>query len=959
MCPLAQHVLRFLLCASLPTLFFAASAPAQEAYYEVPATELKITEGRLPTEQQSVRGRQWRRVRAMVPWAVLDGEGAIYLGSQVGRLNATSARRRGDANAQHNSGAIAVCAPKGKDVTGSLYVPKSDLSGFTRVRFTIAASKATDGAKDNFYLTKEDHYSRLLSRGVPGSGWFRHQMRQAKQARTGTLEAEPISTTDQRRAGRPARGTQLEDTYQILSGGRAVSENLQLDRLLPVAAPQEPTVALDSLPTITVRKMDWKELTKGIDPKLDPTAAYVPADQHVLFFPTFQAVVTMVDEATLNGTPALQLVQPRSEDARSQERYERQLCLSLDVVARTLGDQTIKSVAVTGSDPYLRTGTDVAVLFEAKNRDVLTAFLAAKRLAAVTNQPGCEQVTGKVGDLGYTGAVSTDRSICSYVAVLDNIVVVTNSLAQLRRIQDVHSGTSAAVASLPEYRFFRARYQRDDPEETALLIVTDATIRRWCGPKWRIATSRRTRAAAILAEHQARHLDALVDGTAEPDLIHTKLHVPDLGTLKVTKTGIVSSTYGSLDFQTPISELQFTKVTQAEAESYRRWRNGYQRNWSQFFDPIATRFSIRKQRLAADMTVMPLIASSDYREFMQISSGAAIKPDTGDRHAGTLLHWALAVNVDSAIMRQAGNFVEGMLRSVKGSPFSWLGESIAVYVDEDPFWLELAKAEDKEDFLEEEYYRLPIALRAEVSSSFKLALFLTGVRGFIEQTSPGLTVWKTLKHNEQPYVKISAAEGRNRGIPEKLAIYYAATPEALVLTVNEDVLKRALDRQVAGKQTVASDGGSDDSPKSGKADRRPAAKKLRPWLGESMTLQAGDKFVGAFETIFRDEYEAVMQVRSWANIPILNEWKRRYPDRKPAKLHQTFWQTKLRCPGGGQYVWNPEFQTMESTVYGHPGDPKPGPASPEALRRTTFLNFGLTFENQGLRAIVQIDRRPK
>ena len=67
------------------------------------------------------------------------------------------------------------------------------------------------------------------------------------------------------------------------------------------------------------------------------------------------------------------------------------------------------------------------------------------------------------------------------------------------------------------------------------------------------------------------------------------------------------------------------------------------------------------------------------------------------------------------------------------------------------------------------------------------------------------------------------------------------------------------------------------------------------------------------------------------NIPILNEWKRLFPGEDPVNLHQKIWQTHLISPGGGQYVWNDEWKTMESTVYGHPGQPKDGPARPAAL----------------------------
>ena len=99
-------------------------------------------------------------------------------------------------------------------------------------------------------------------------------------------------------------------------------------------------------------------------------------------------------------------------------------------------------------------------------------------------------------------------------------------------------------------------------------------------------------------------------------------------------------------------------------------------------------------------------------------------------------------------------------------------------------------------------------------------------------------------------------------------------------------------------------------------------------------------------------YRARMQARSWANIPILNEWKRRYPDRDPLALHRQYWGAELRCPGGGTYRWDETFATMASTVYGHPAAPAAGPDVPPALVRWKTANFGLTFEEEGLRSIV-------
>src|SRR5260370_20427069 len=134
-------------------------------------------------------------------------------------------------------------------------------------------------------------------------------------------------------------------------------------------------------PYTTLFRSDWKPLIKDLKPQPDPLAAYVPSDQHALFFPTFSAMTAMIDEADADGTPLLQLLEPRAEDANSRGRYQKQLCLELNEISRLLGPQVIGSVAFTGSAPYLLTGSDVGILFETKSPAVLKAFIAARHTA--------------------------------------------------------------------------------------------------------------------------------------------------------------------------------------------------------------------------------------------------------------------------------------------------------------------------------------------------------------------------------------------------------------------------------------------------------------------------------------------------------------------------------------------------------------------------------------------------
>ena len=54
----------------------------------------------------------------------------------------------------------------------------------------------------------------------------------------------------------------METTYDLFTGGRAISENLQLDRTLPQRAANETPVKIDSLQGITISEIDWNPLIK-------------------------------------------------------------------------------------------------------------------------------------------------------------------------------------------------------------------------------------------------------------------------------------------------------------------------------------------------------------------------------------------------------------------------------------------------------------------------------------------------------------------------------------------------------------------------------------------------------------------------------------------------------------------------------------------------------------------------
>ena len=382
-------------------------------------------------------------------------------------------------------------------------------------------------------------------------------------------------------------------------------------------------------------------------------------------------------------------------------------------------------------------------------------------------------------------ARTTDRSISSCLAVVDGVVLLTSSPWQVEQVGKTIGGRLPRLADAPEYRFFRTRYPRSEGSESGFIVLTDAAIRRWCGPRWRIASSRRVRAASVLAAIQADHLEGLVTGlagtepTPSPEPGKEPALTLDPGHLRMSKTGVVSDIYGSLLFPTPIAEIPLAEVTEAEATTYKAWRDGYQTNWRGYFDPIAIRLAADPgKRLSADLTVMPLIAATDYKPMIELAGKSKIAAGDGDPHPGTLLHAVLAIDVESAVMKSGGNQLAMMTRIPQQLALSWLGHAVAVYLDDDPFLAELAKHADFDDFLIRHADKLPLAVHLQVTDGARLALFLgarvrpssSSLRPICSPTRPASTAAAAMSGPPKSIPMPGAVPGRPAALPSSMRL---------------------------------------------------------------------------------------------------------------------------------------------------------------------------------------------
>ena len=799
-------------------------------------------------------------------------------------------------------------------------------------------------SEEAFLRYRAIRYKWLQELGVPGTAWFRHQVTK-DNIRLAQIRKEPKPSThthNSRAIIRPTRNTELENSMDLFSGGRAISENLQLNRELRLSSDeQNRTIPVSSVAGITIDEIPWKEWMKGEKPLLDPISSILPHDQHALIFPSYSSMLEVMDQANERGTPFLRVSEDRAESARSKEKYSEQLCLPSDELSRILGPKLISSVAITGSDPFIRTGTCFTVIFEARQKQSLLSALALRRMEAHKKNDDSGMVSGKIPQSktsNYQGLTTKDRSIRSFVSSFDNFVVVTNSIDQLTQIAKVFEQKNKSLGSLEEYHFFRQRYPiTPESSEDAFLIVTDSTIRRWCGPEWRIGASRRTRAAAAIAELQARKESGAPLNTKE---------FPELGKVSFINGLVQSTKFGNLAFLKSVNELNIKKITPAEKKAYEFFRDRYQSHWSKYFDPICAQLSIDNGKIKGDLSILPLIGGTDYRQMIQMVGEVKLDSESGDPHPETVLHWVSAIDMNSPRFQQASNFAAIMAPSLGAGAFSWVGESFSFYLDNSPFFKDMQKAflqdgiKGVEDFSEKNFGRIPLGVNVEVRNPFKLTAFLAGLRAWIEQTSPGMTIWSSHSHKGQGYVKIAPGKGlEDRLIKEgsaPIALYYVPSPKLLTISLSENIIQKAIERTLLQREENST---------------LPKAK----WDGMSTAFHASRPIPSLFDLSMGQNVINGLQRKSWNNLHALNEWRIHLKKKDSLKYHQKVWHTDLLCPGGGEYQWNKKFQTYESTVFGHPANPK-SPKNFSLFGKWKAVDFGLSFENDGLRVRANLEK---
>ena len=372
-------------------------------------------------------------------------------------------------------------------------------------------------------------------------------------------------------------------------------------------------------------------------------------------------------------------------------------------------------------------------------------------------------------------------------------------------------GVHPLPGSIPERR----------PSETAFLVLTDATIRRWCGPS----------GALRLAEDACRSRprgaagQEIANGGAKEGLIETQLGAVG-GVVPMSERGPYPRRTAPSTSSRPLPS-SISKVSKEEAAAYERFR----REVPAELAPVlrsGSRSLHRSRPTGSPRTSRSCPYRGNGVPRAHPGDPRGRDPSEGRRpHPESIFHVIFGVDKDSEPVKSLGNFASSLMQGVPAarvSPLGWLGARSPSTRTTRPVWAELSSTpREKRDTLLQVPVRAPVRCPgsargrtafSQCSAASSRARPRTDPLG--DPESPGYPV--------RQGVAIGCGEGQTPEELRSVALYYAARPGYLVLTLDEEVFGGpSIARPPGRRRRIAESppgAGRRSSPGSGRASPR-------------------------------------------------------------------------------------------------------------------------------------------
>ncbi|MGO8993496.1 MAG: hypothetical protein ACLQVI_09205 [Polyangiaceae bacterium] len=642
---------------------------------------------------------------------------------------------------------------------------------------------------------------------------------------------------------------ELASLMETTSGATAVQEALQNNRALFFSADRpKQTIPIASLSGPPLAQHPWGDMLKrlGVKPPAEPLADAAPAEFYYARASSLPTLFRVLDQVDAWGTPASQVFSGAHEDHGIAARYEAQLGLERTEVARTLGPSIVTEVAVVGSDPYVREGSDVTLLFRVRNHALFDAALQAT-LADYAQKHGAV-ATSKSPVLGVDVTISktADLAVMQHRATVGDLEIVSNSPAAIERVIGTTQGKHPSLGGELDFQYMLARDAKAKAD--VLAYVGDRFVAEVVGPRQKVLEARRQVAlgelvtpgfAALLYGAMNGKSPASVD-----DLFHAKLltktqlaHVSG-GAIAWKPGEAARSAWGTPAALTPLIDLpQPTLVTAPERDGYARFARGYESDWKTYIDPIALRLTFEPlgngddTRMTVDLRELPLIDMSSYRDIAEEAGEARFEADPIGNGGRVVIGIG-----ERSELRKLLSDVRSFSRKHE-LKFDWMGSWAMLGVLDRSSIAEATIALDRDlpqkpDFDEDRHVsdadlvhqiaKLPLYAAVAVKNPLGATLALAAIKSLADDATPGLVDWgEAGTYRDVAVVRVGVNSKRAKEeFGEEVAVqfFYALTQGALVVSLSEATLHHLIDDRLDGKGPKS----PADAEKAGNANREGA-----------------------------------------------------------------------------------------------------------------------------------------
>ena len=520
------------------------------------------------------------------------------------------------------------------------------------------------------------------------------------------------------------------DLFSIFTGALAVQESLQLDTMRAVRGDAPPRSALSRLPPEyrkdienspelkkqyeqqereelaawqkqqavlaqrrkvivpiasltgpTIKSHPWEQMLAGRKPEVSALARAVPEDFYFVEFHSLSKLLEAADNSDLWGTHLFNQAYREARTHNVGEQLKQQLALETTPLLRPFYDLVVDEVAITGSDLFLREGSDVTLLFQVKQPEVFKARLDSFLANAEKARPDAKRTAGRYLDVDYVHLATPEREINVFAAdPAPGLHVRSNSLAAFQRVLGAIRGKTAngqtvrRLGESAEMAYIRTLMPRGAKEEDGFVYLSDPFIRHLVGPQLKLTERRRIlcynhlrmigHAALLYRTEYGKppdSIETLAKTNCAPGIFGTgKLVCPSGGKYSLSADGTMGlcSHHGSAHFLTPNCEIPVTQANGEEADEYKVFLEAYNQYWRTFFDPIALRLQITPQRYQLETIVLPLIDNSIYTGLAMALGGQAEPLDALPVPKRNIFSFAARINKEPLMASIAGQAEE-------------------------------------------------------------------------------------------------------------------------------------------------------------------------------------------------------------------------------------------------------------------------------------------------------------